>query len=186
MAAPGWPGADPRPPYHREPEPRPGSYRRDRSRAGGGRGRRESPRRAARWWGTRPGRLGVSIVIFSAAVGMIGTIAARSEPGPVLGAFVAAGTVAAALAVRPRAVHVIIPVPALAYLVAASIAGMIHDRAADTSRTALLTSATQWFAGGFLAIVGATAAAIVITAVRRPRSRRGPGHRSPRPPLSRG
>lgn len=188
--------AETRPLHDPGPGPDPGSYRRGRSVPGytaprtapgrdtrdrsarGGRRRRAAPPRTPRLFGTRPGRLGVLIVAVCAAAGAVVTVAAGGEPGIMLGGFVVAGTIAASCAVRPGAVYVIIPVPALAYLVAAAIAGMIHDRAADTSRTALLTSATQWFASGFLPMAAATAAAIAITAARRPRARGGRGHRT--------
>ncbi len=113
-------------------------------------------------------------MIGSAAIGALITAVARSEPGPVLGVFVVAGTVTAALAVEPRAVYRIIPVPALSYLVAAVLAGMIHDRANGTSGTALAVGATQWIASGFLAMSAATILAIVITAARWRSTNRGP------------
>jgi hypothetical protein len=88
--------------------------------------------------------------------------------------FLVAGTAAAVLAVRPRAVYLIIPVPALAYLMAGTITGLIHDHATDTSRTALAVSAAQWIASGFPAITIATTLAIATTAARWPRRRRSP------------
>jgi hypothetical protein len=151
----------------------PGLDTRDRG-ARGGRRRRAAPPRAARWWGTRSGQFGVLLLLGFAAVGAAVTIGRQSEPGVVLDGFVLAGTAVAALIVRPRAVHVIIPMPALAYLVAASVAGLIHDRAVDTSRTALIASATQWFASGFIAMAAATVLAIAITAARWAAGR-GPG-----------
>ena len=111
------------------------------------RGTGATPRR----WGSLPGRFGVFTEIAAA----------------LLGASVVAGTAAATLAVRPRSVYVIIPVPALAYVVAATIAGLIHDRATDTSHTALALSAVQWAAAGFLAMTGATILAAVIAITRR-------------------
>jgi hypothetical protein len=122
----------------------------------------------------------VCLVIGSAAVGAFITAAAGSEPGLVLGLFVVAGTVAAALAVKPRAVYQVIPVPALAYLAAAVLAGMIHDRANGTSSTALAVGATQWIASGFLAMSAATVLAIVLTAARWRSSGRGPRRRGDR------
>ena len=98
-----------------------------------------------------------------------------TEPGVVLGVFLVAATVAATLAVRPRDAYLIIPVPALAYTAAAAVAGLIQDRAADTSLTGLALSATRWIASGFVAMATATVLAIAITAARRLRSRRGPG-----------
>lgn len=195
MAGPSWRDAEPRQPDEREPDTRPfsielgprapaeharGADRRTadgRGRPDGRGGRRGvARRRAARWWGTRQGRLGVLIVIGCAALGAGATVAASLDPGTVLGALIFAGTVAAAFAVRRSAVYQIIPVPALAYLVAALAAGLIHDPGAGGSRTMIITALAQWFASGFLAMVAATAAAIAITVVRRRRPGRGPGH----------
>jgi hypothetical protein len=131
---------------------------------------RRRPVRPPRLWGTRPGRSGVFLVIGAVAVGTVATVLTGSEPGLVLGVFLVAGTVAAALAVRPRAAYLMFPVPAPAYAVAAAIAGLIHDRAADTSRTALALSAVQWIASGFVAMTLATALAIAIALLRWLRS----------------
>jgi len=111
----------------------------------------------------------VFVVIGCAALGTLVTVAAGTEPGPVLGATVVAGTAVGALAVRPRSVYVIIPVPALAYVVAATVAGLIHDRAGDTSLTGLAVHAAQWIASGFVAMGIATLLAIAATALRWPR-----------------
>jgi hypothetical protein len=92
----------------------------------------------------------------------------------VLGLCVVAGTLVAALAVQPRAVYRIIPVPALSYLVAAVLTGMIHDRANGTSGTALAVGATQWIASGFVAMTAATLLAIALTAARFRSGRQGP------------
>jgi hypothetical protein len=136
----------------------------------------DAPRR--RWWGSLPGWLGVLLVLTSAALGALATALSHREPGTVLGVFVLAGTAAATLIVRPRAVYLIIPVPALAYVVAAAVAGLVHDHATDTSRAALAVSAAQWIAGGFTVMAGATVLAIVATIARWPwrsRGQRGPG-----------
>lgn len=179
----------PQPPRHDPGPRRPGSTRPQRGEPGpypGLRGRERAVRRpqprpgaGPRWWGSRPGRLGVAIVIGSAALGALITALARSGPGFVLGLFLVAGTAAAALAVQPRAVYRVIPVPALAYLAAAILAGLIGDRAASTSHTALAVSAAQWIAGGFRPMTAATALAIAVTAVRWPRTRHG-SHDGPR------
>jgi hypothetical protein len=142
-----------------------------RSRASGSAGPRAG--RAPGLWGSRPGRLGVFVVIGGAVLGMVVTVAARTEPGSALGVAVVAGTAAAALAVRPRSVYVIIPVPALAYVAAATTAGLIHDRADDSSLTGLAVHAAQWIASGFVAMSIATLLAIAVTAVRWPRRGRG-------------
>ena len=87
---------------------------------------------------------------------------AGSNPGIVLCFFLVIGTIGAALAVKPRAVYRIIPVPVLAYLVAALIAGMIHDRATGSSLTSLALGAAQWIASGFIAMIVATLLVIAI------------------------
>jgi len=117
-------------------------------------------------WGTLQGGLGVCIIVSSAAVGTIATMVSRSTPGLLLGFFVTAGTVAAALAVRPSAGRTIVPVPALAYLVAALISGVVFNRSAATSKAALAIGAAPWVADGFFAMVLATLLAIAITVAR--------------------
>lgn len=114
----------------------------------------------------------------SAALGALATVLRHSEPGTMLGVFVLAGTAAAVLIVRRRAVYLIIPAPALAYALAATVAGLIHDHATDTSRAALAVSAAQWIASGFAAMAVATMLAIVTTIARWPwrsHGQRGPG-----------
>jgi hypothetical protein len=147
-----------------------GAYRysgqRDSAGAGKSGAGRPAPGPAPHWWGSRPGRLGVLLVIVGTLAGLLGTVLAGSEPGVVLGAGLIVGTVAGAVAVRPRASHLIIPVPALAYVVAAVLAGFIHDHAIDTSRTELAVGLTQWVAGGFLIMIAATLLAIAIAAIR--------------------
>jgi hypothetical protein len=90
----------------------------------------------------------------------------RSAPGFLLGLFVVAGTVAASLAVRPRAGRMIFPVPVLSYLVAALLSGIVFDRSAGSSKTALAIGAAQWIADGFFAMALATVLVVVITATR--------------------
>ncbi len=141
------------------------------------------PAAAGQLWGTRPGRLGVFAVIGATLLGLVITLLSGTEPGLILGVFVVAGTVAAALAVRPGAVYLIFPVPAPAYAVAAVIAGLVHDRGVDTSRTALALSAAQWIAGGFVAMAVATALALLIGGYRWVRETRSPeGAAAGRPP----
>jgi hypothetical protein len=136
-------------------------------------------------WGTRPGRLGVFGVIGATLVGLVVTLLSGTEPGAILGVFVVVGTVAAALAVRPGAVYLIFPVPALAYAVAAVIAGLVHDRGVDTSHTALAISAAQWIARGFVAMTVATGLAVLIAGfrwLRMARPGRGTAPWRPQPP----
>ena len=133
------------------------------SPAGGGTARRSpGPGR----WGALQGGLGVCIIVASAALGTIATMVTRSAPGFLLGLFVVAGTVIAALAVRPRAGRMIFPVPVLSYLVGALISGFIYNRSTGTSKTALAIGAAQWIANGFFAMALATVLAIVIITAR--------------------
>jgi hypothetical protein len=149
-----------------------------------------------RRWGSLQGGLGVCVVVASAAVGAIVTMVAGDVPGDLLGAFVVIGAIAAALAVRPAAGRMILPVPVLSYLVAALISGVIYNRT-GSSTTALAIGAAQWIANGFFAMVLATVLAIVIIAIRWYLARRrrpaasdpawsvptaGPVQRLPRPP----
>jgi Domain of unknown function (DUF6542) len=139
----------------------------------GDRGSREAGRsqptvtsQLARRWGQLPGRFGVLVIIGSAAIGALLTAVTGHAPGIALGVCLVAGTVAGALAVRPRTGYLILPVPAIAYLVAALIAGLIYNRSNDGSGTFLAVNGTQWIASGFIAMAVATGLAIVITAVR--------------------
>jgi len=119
--------------------------------------------------------MGIGLVIGGATAGLLVTLLAGRGPGAVLGIFLLAGTAAGTLAVRPRAAYLLIPVPPLAYLVAATLAGLVHDRAADTSHTALAISAARWIASGFLAMTAATLLAIVAAAAGWAAGRRCPG-----------
>ncbi len=135
---------------------RPGPAR----RAAGG-GSRGPPRQG---WARYSGTLGIGFVAGGAAAGLLVTLLAGRGPGALLGIFLLAGTAAGVAAVRSRAAYLLIPVPPLAYVVAATLAGLVHDRAADTSSTALAISAARWTASGFLAMTAATLLAIVAAA----------------------
>jgi hypothetical protein len=150
---------------------------------------RGNPRpRGLRRFGSLQGGLGVCVIVGSTAIGVIATMATGRAPGSILGAFVVIGTIVAALAVRPRAGRLIFPVPVLAYLVGALVAGIIYNRSDDASTTADAIGAAQWVANGFFAMAFATAAAIVLITVcwlfwrhgRKAGTADGPG-RPPRP-----
>ncbi len=121
---------------------------------------------ALRLGGSLSGGLGVAIVAASTALGASATMLMGKEPGSILGGFVIIGTIAAAVAVRPQAGRMILPVPALAYVVAAMVTGVIYDRSADTSKTALAINAAQWIADGFFAMALATILAVVLVTAR--------------------
>jgi hypothetical protein len=133
-------------------------------------------------WGALPPKRGVVLLGVAALVGTLITVLTGSDPGLALGLFVVIGTLAACLAVRTSGVYWIFPVPALSYLVGALIAGLIHDRAADASRTELAINIARWFASGFVAMAIATSLAVAIFAARLLLGRRGSGERRPTAP----
>ncbi len=117
-------------------------------------------------WGSLPARRGVVIVLVATAIGAIVTLVMGGGPGAVLGVLLVAGSAGAAFAVDFGQGYLLIPAPALAYAIGATVTGMFHDRGLDISHTALLVSAAQWFAGGFLWMSAATVAVIAITVAR--------------------
>ena len=133
-------------------------------------------------WGSLRGGLGVAIIAAAAMIGGIATVVTDRQPGTLLGAAVLAGTVAAALTIRPRAGRMIFPAPALCYLIAALAAGVSYDHSVD--RAALAIDATQWIASGFFLMALATLLAIVIVTARwlfqRHAGRGGPDWTEPR------
>src|SRR5215472_12338927 len=117
-------------------------------------------------WGSLPARRGIVVMLSATAIGAVMSLVAGSAPGAVLGVLLTVGSVAAAIGVNVRLGFLLIPVPAPAYVVAATVVGLFHDRGVDISRTALVVSATQWFADGFLWMAAATIAVIAITSAR--------------------
>ena len=139
-----------------EADGRPPGRRADRRRAG------PDPRPAPSWrWGELSGGRGMLVVLAAAVLGAIATVVAKRDPGSPLGWFIVAGTLIAGLAVRPRSAYLLIPVPALAYVVFGLAAGLIRHQS-DPSSTGLAVSAAQWVANGFLTMAAATVLASVI------------------------
>ena len=154
----------------------------DAAGAGGPREAEDDGRPARSWrWGQLSGGQGLGIVVIAAALGALVSVATKHEPGPLLGGFVVAGSLIAVLAVRPRSAYLMIPVPALCYLVSALAAGLARNHSASSS-SALTVNAAQWIANGFLTMAAATVVAIVITAGRWFWARRARGAQAgPRP-----
>jgi hypothetical protein len=149
----------------REPDPDwrapgPAGYRKARTGSSG------RPAAKSARWGSLPARRGIVVVLSAAAIGAIGTLVVGGDPGALLGVLVIAGSVAAAFGVHFRQGYLLIPVPALAYAVGATVTGMFHDRGVDVSHTQLAVSAARWFAGGFLWMTAATISVIAITVLR--------------------
>jgi hypothetical protein len=110
--------------------------------------------------------IALSIFFGAAIIGAIGTIATHADPGFVLGFMIIVGACLAALCIRRKAVYVLIPLPALAYLVLAVVTGYIHDHSMGTSTTTLATDFTQWLSGGFTGICLATILVLLIFGAR--------------------
>jgi hypothetical protein len=109
--------------------------------------------------------IGVAIIAACAALGALASIV-LGRPGAALGLLILGGTVAAGLVVSPRAAYKIIPAPALAYVAAAVLAGLVRDHALATSKTAISLIAVQWIAGGYRWMIVATTLAILLTVAR--------------------
>jgi len=139
----------------------------------------QSALRPSRRWGRLSGWYGTLIVFAAAVIGSVATVAMHRTPGHLLGGFIVVGTLVAALAVRSRAVYLLIPVPAPAYLAGAVAAGLIHERNAGPSASGLKISGAEWIAGGFVAMAAATAVAVVVTILRWLLARRA----APRKPV---
>jgi hypothetical protein len=124
------------------------------------------------------------MVIGFASAGALGTILTGGQPGVLLGVFLLAGTLAAGLAVRQNATHLVIPVPALAYPLAALAAGFAGNPG-GSSKAALAIGAVQWVAHGFLPMLAATVVAVGIAVARGRRTEPSParsrGQRPARP-----
>jgi hypothetical protein len=147
-------------------------------------------------WGELSGGRGTLIVVAAAILGAIVTVVTKRDPGSLLGWLVVAGTAIAGFAVRPRSAYLLVPVPALAYVVFGLAAGFIRHQS-DPSSAGLAVNAAQWIANGFLIMAAATVLAVVIalgrwlldrrasaSPARRQRSGSG-GRRGPAEPLDR-
>lgn len=176
-----WNDAGTREPARQSPRPTPGAGpaapRRSVSPRGGPDRQRPSPSGGPPRWGQLPWGRGIVLIAGAAGLGALLTIVTGSDPGLLLGLVVVLGTLAASVAVDARRAYLVIPAPALAYVVAGILVGLIHDRATDTSHTMLAVNAARWVASDFLWMVVATALAVVITVGRRLRSSRGTASR---------
>ncbi len=112
-------------------------------------------------WGELSGGRGTLIVVAAAVLGAIVTVVTKRDPGSLLGWLIVAGTAIAGFAVRPRSAYLLVPVPALAYVVFGLAAGYIRHQS-DPSSAGLAVDAAQWIANGFLTMAVATVLAVVI------------------------
>ena len=121
---------------------------------------------ALRWLGTLSGRVAVYILLGATLLGVIGTLLTGSEPGSLLGFLITVGSVVAAVGIQRRSLHLLIPLPALAFFIGAVLTGAIHDRSVDTSTAELGVNFLQWIANVFIAMCAATILVLVIAGGR--------------------
>ena len=88
------------------------------------------------------------------------------EPGFLLGFGLIVGSFIASLAIRRHSLYVLIPLPALTYLVLAIVTGYAHDHALGSSTEILGTDFLQWIGGGFSGICVATILVLIVFGTR--------------------
>jgi len=98
--------------------------------------------------------------------GIVGTLAAGSEPGAVLGFFITLGAVVGALGARRGAVYLMFPLPPFAFFIGAVITGKIHDSSLSSTTTGLAATLLQWIADIFFPMCLATILVLLIGGTR--------------------
>lgn len=119
-----------------------------------------------RWVGAWSLKRAAWVLLGAALLGMVGTIVVGRDPGFLIGLLTIVGSVVAAFGVQRRAVHQLLPLPALSYLVTTTIAGMVHERANLNDSKEYVTSFLTWIGSAFLAVVWATVLVAVISLAR--------------------
>ncbi|RFU38481.1 hypothetical protein DZF91_27455 [Actinomadura logoneensis] len=87
-------------------------------------------------------------------------------PGLVLGVCLVAGSLLAAALVVPERVRIVLPMPPLAYAVAAAVAGLIGDPGQVSGGVGLAAAAGRWLSEGFVAMATATLLVVALAVVR--------------------
>jgi hypothetical protein len=119
-----------------------------------------------RWVGTWRQRRAVLVLFAIALVGFVGTVVIGHDPGFLIGALLVVGSVVAAIGAQRQAVHKLIPLPALCYLVTSTVAGVANDWTNLKDSNELATSFLTWIGGGFFGLVVATVLVVLITFIR--------------------
>jgi len=119
-----------------------------------------------RWVGAWSLKRAVWVLLAAALLGMVATIVVGRDPGFLIGLLIIVGSVIAAFGARRRAVHKLLPLPALSYLVTTTIAGMVHERANLNNSKEYVTSFLTWIGSAFFAVVWATVLVAVISLAR--------------------
>jgi hypothetical protein len=146
---------------------------RSRSASRGRGGARQAPGRdelragpLLRWIGSFTVQRALIVFFGAAVIGVAATLVTGGEPGSLLGNLIVLGAVIAALGIRRRAAYVLIPLPALTYLVLATATGVIHDNGTVTSTTQLGLDFLQWIGNGFFSLCAATILVLLIFGAR--------------------
>lgn len=119
-----------------------------------------------RWIGSFSLKRSLLVFFGFAFLGAVATLIMGSDPGTLLGLLIMAGSFISALCVVRRSLYVLLPLPALSYLVLAIVVGGIHDYRTATSTTQLGLSFLQWIGGGFFTIFAATLLLLLIFGAR--------------------
>jgi hypothetical protein len=98
--------------------------------------------------------------------GIIGTIAAGSEPGGLLGFFITVGALVGVLGVRRGAVYLFFPLSPFAFFIGAVITGKIHDSSISSTTTGLAATLLQWIADIFFPMCVATILVLLVGGIR--------------------
>jgi hypothetical protein len=101
------------------------------------------------------------VLLGAALLGLIGTVVIGHDPGFLIGLLLIVGSVVAATGAR-RAVHQLIPLPALCYIVVTFAAGYLHDQANLTTSKEFYTSFLSWVGSAFFSLAWATILVVVI------------------------
>jgi hypothetical protein len=125
-----------------------------------------------RWVGAWSLKGAVWVLLSFALLGMVGTIVVGRDPGFLIGLLTIVGSLIAAFGVQRRAVHKLLPVPALSYLVTTTIAGIVHERHNLNDSKEYVTNFLSWIGGAFFAVVWATVLVVVIALARWVMSKR--------------
>jgi hypothetical protein len=121
---------------------------------------------ALRWIGRLPVKGAVLLFTGTVVAGTILTVVMGQEPGFLLGLFLILGSVAATATVRRGGVHKFIPLPALAYLIAATFTGLAHDSGSLNSSRQFVVDFLTWIGGSFVAVCASTILVVLIALTR--------------------
>jgi hypothetical protein len=119
-----------------------------------------------RWVGTMSTRNALLALVGGTLAGIVGTLAAGSEPGFLLGFFITLGALVGTLGVRRGAVYLFFPLPPIAFFVSGLITGKVHDSGISSTTVGLFASLPQWIADIFFPMCVATILVLLVGGIR--------------------